>query len=151
MHLIYSLSRDTGVLDTHFVAECHFRCLTAYFRDPKLRVLAPEHSFCIGFHSFLAGTSVLSPGRSLEGGRPAIVSATSCASPAPPGARFSHFRANVEHPRAIFFEPKPHICVVHTWEDPKNTWPASNSLVHFEPLLKVACCLSCFRVANFQP
>ena len=101
--------------------------LTAYFRDLELRVLLPEYSFCIGFCSFLAGTSVLSSGRSLEGGRLVIVQATCYALPAPPGARFSHFRANVDHLRAIFFEPKPHICDVHTWEDPKNICPASNS------------------------
>ncbi|KAF5934421.1 hypothetical protein HYC85_030592 [Camellia sinensis] len=51
--------------------------LNSPFRDPELRVLAPEHSFCNGFRSFLAGTSVLSRGRSLKGGRPAIVAATS--------------------------------------------------------------------------
>ncbi|GMP25432.1 hypothetical protein CsSME_00002305 [Camellia sinensis var. sinensis] len=59
------------------MAECHFRCLTAHFRDLELRVLAPELSFCNGFRSFLAGTSVLSLGRSLKGGRPIIVAATS--------------------------------------------------------------------------
>ena len=73
----FSLMRDTGCWETHFEVERHFRCLTAHFRDPELHGLAPDHSFCIVFCSFLAGTSVLSPGRSLKGGRPVIVAATS--------------------------------------------------------------------------
>ena len=91
--------------------------LTAGFRAPNLAVWPPEHSFYISFCSILAGTSVLAPGRSLEGGRPAIISDNQLCSS---GARFAHFRANVEYPRAIFFQPKPHICDEGTWEDPKK-------------------------------
>ena len=106
------------------MAERHFRCLTAHFRDPELRVLAPEHSFCIAFRSFLAGASVSSPGRSLEGGRPAIILATSYVPFSPSDTHFSHYRANVEHLGATFLNFEPHTCDVHTWEVPISLWPA---------------------------
>ena len=100
----------------------------AHFRDPELRGLGPERSFLISFCSILAGTSVSTLGRSLEGRRPAIIPDNQFRSS---GARFAHFRANVEHPRPIFFQPKLHICDEGTWEDPKKGWPASNCLFHF--------------------
>ena len=36
------------------------------------------------------------------------------------------FRANVEQLGPFFLNFEPHICDVHTWEDPKSWWPASN-------------------------
>ena len=54
--------------------------------------------------------------------------------PEPPGARFSDFRANVEHPGVSVANFQPHICDLHTWEDPKNPWPASNCKITFLPL-----------------
>ncbi|KAF5946824.1 hypothetical protein HYC85_017052 [Camellia sinensis] len=61
--------------------------ITGHGQRPPTGVLLPS-AMCI------AGTSVLSPRRSLKGGRlqPVI------SPPEPPGARFSDFRANVEHP-----------------------------------------------------
>ena len=101
---------------------------TAHFRDPELRGLGPERSFLISFCSNLAGTSVSALGRSLGGGKPAIIPDNQFRSS---GARFAHFRANVEHPRPIFFQPKLHIYDQGTWEDPKNYWSARNCGFHF--------------------
>ena len=147
-YLCFVIPRNPAVSDTHFAAKHHFRCLQPIFGTPNCAVWAPSVHFSLVFVQFWQVPLFQHQEDHWGGGRPVIIPDNQfCSS----GARFAHFRANVEYPGDIFFQPKLHICDEGTWEDPKSGGRPVIVVFIFEPPLQVQCCDSCFTVAKLQP